>query len=462
MIAESSTRRVFLRNLGVSLALPNLESLAGKTGSGASIPLRLGFAYVPNGVIMENWRPSKLGRQFDFPTSLQPLEESRRDFQILSGLDHTKANANGDGGGDHARASATFLTGCQARKTSGKDIKLGVSVDQVAAQAIGHATKLPSLELSCDGSRRSGKCDSGYSCAYQYNLSWKSESIPVPAESNPRSVFERLFGQAEFSQDRKAASRRIKTAGSVLDFVLEDARKMKSRLGYEDRQKLEEYFSSVREVETRIRSKDGASESFADVESPEGIPNAYRDHVRSMFDMMTLAFRADLTRISTFLLAHDGSNRSFREIGVPEGHHSLSHHRDDPVKIRKLSRIDRFYCEQFAYFLKRLSGFREKDGSRLLDHCMIVYGGGISDGNRHRHVDLPVLLAGGKAHGLKTGRHFDYSGKKTKFSPTEIEEIERTKDGFGIPMANLHLGLLEKMGVKANSLGDSTGIARDF
>ena len=460
MISADLSRRSFLRGLGVSLALPGFESLAKVEPK--SIPLRMGFAYVPNGVIMENWRPEQLGNGFAFPSALKPLEKMKGDFQILSGLDHTKANANGDGAGDHARASATFLTGCQARKTAGKDIRLGVSVDQVAAESIGKKTKLPSLELSCDAARGSGKCDSGYSCAYQYNLSWKNESVPVPAESNPRLAFERLFGQSQLGVDRKAVRRRVGQDKSVLDFVLEDAKKMKGRLGYDDQEKLEEYLDSVREVESRISGSLPKQDEYSDLQRPKGIPGNYRDHIRTMFDLMALAYRSDLTRISTFLLAHDGSNRSFREIGVPEGHHSLSHHRDDPVKMRKLSNIDRFYCEQFAYFVTKLAGFKESDGSRLLDHCMVVYGSGISDGNRHRHVDLPVLLAGGKAHGLKTGRHHDFSGKMASLTPDEKEEIDRSKAGYGIPMSNLHLGLLAKMGVRVDRLGDSTGIADSF
>ena len=460
MISTDLSRRTFLRGFGVSLALPGFESLA-KDGV-RSVPLRMGFAYVPNGVIMENWRPKHLGTDFSCPSALKPLDKMKKDFQVLSGLDHTKANANGDGGGDHARASATFLTGCQARKTAGKDIRIGVSVDQVAAQSIGKKTKLPSLELSCDAARGSGKCDSGYSCAYQYNLSWKNESVPVPAESNPRSAFERLFGQAQSGSDAKALRRRVALDKSVLDFVLEDAKKMKGRLGYDDKEKLEEYLESVREVESRISGSLDNHEDFSDLKRPEGIPHSYKEHIRSMFDLMALAYRSDITRISTFLLAHDGSNRSFREIGVPEGHHSLSHHRDDLEKMRKLSNIDRFYSEQFAYFINKLSSFKESDGSRLLDHCMILYGSGISDGNRHRHVDLPVLLAGGKAHGLKTGRHHDFSGKMASLSPGEKEEINRSKEGYGIPMSNLHLGLLARMGVQTDRLGDSTGIADSF
>ena len=415
-----------------------------------SIPLRMGFAYIPNGVIMENWKPVDLGKGFSLPSTLQPLKNRKHDIQVLSGLDHIKANANGDGGGDHARANATFLTGCQARKTAGSNIKVGKSVDQIAASQIGGYTKLPSLELSTDQSRRSGKCDSGYSCAYQFNLSWKTESMPMSPESNPRLVFERLFGKTELKGDTKATAKRLQHDQSILDFVLDDANKLMRRAGKDDREKLDEYLGAVRELEKRIEHNEYNQQKIPEDQLPEGIPHTYKEHLRLMFDMMALAYQTDTTRVSTFLLAHDGSNRSFNEVGVAEGHHSLSHHRDSNSKKEKLAKIDRFYVEQFSYFLEKLSNIKEHDGSPLLDHCMILYGGGISDGNRHRHVDLPVLLAGGKAHGLQTGRHHDFSSGRYK------SESKFSKDGVGTPMTNLHLGLLQKMGVDADQIGDST------
>ena len=433
------TRRSILRGLGVSLAIPSLESFA--VGGVSGIPLRMGFTYIPNGVIMDEWRPLETGPLKSLPNSLQPLQNHTADFQVISGLNHTKAYANGDGGGDHARANATFLTGCQARKTAGKDIKVGVSVDQIAADAIGNRTKLRSLELSCDGVRRSGKCDSGYSCAYQYNLSWKTESMPMVPESNPRLVFERLFGNASSPTDRKGQLKRRVLNKSILDFALQGASNFNKRLGKLDQEKLSEYFTSVRELEKRIEREEKNWEKLPDLKSPVGIPENYRAHLRLMFDMMVLAFQSDSTRISSFLLAHDGSNRSFRDIGVPEGHHSLSHHKNDPEKIKKLAKIDQFYSEQFAYFIDKLSTTQEIDGSRLLDHCMIVFGGGISDGNRHRHSDLPVLLAGGSSHGLTTGRHVDYEG---------------------VPMTNLYLGMLDRAGVQASQVGDSSGLIKDL
>jgi hypothetical protein len=390
---------------------------------------------------MDEWRPKETGPLKSLPNSLSPLQKHSADFQVISGLNHTKAYANGDGGGDHARANATFLTGCQARKTAGKDIKVGVSVDQIAADAIGDRTKLRSLELSCDGVRRSGKCDSGYSCAYQYNLSWKTESMPMVPESNPRLVFERLFGNASSPTDRKGQLERRALNKSILDFALQGASNFNKRLGKLDQEKLSEYFTSVRELEQRIEREEKNWEKLPELETPVGIPDNYRSHLHLMFDMMVLAFQSDSTRISSFLLAHDGSNRSFRDIGVPEGHHSLSHHKNDPEKIKKLAKIDHFYSEQFAYFIDKLSTTQEIDGSRLLDHCMIVFGGGISDGNRHRHSDLPVLLAGGSSYGLTTGRHVDFQG---------------------IPMTNLYLGMLDRAGVQASQVGDSSGHIKDL
>ena len=439
MTSSKITRRSILRGLGVSLAIPSLESFA--VGGVSGIPLRMGFTYIPNGVIMDEWRPLETGPLKSLPNSLQPLQNHTADFQVISGLNHTKAYANGDGGGDHARANATFLTGCQARKTAGKDIKVGVSVDQIAADAIGDRTKLRSLELSCDGVRRSGKCDSGYSCAYQYNLSWKTESMPMVPESNPRLIFERLFGNASSPTDRKGQLKRRALNKSILDFALQGASNFNKRIGKLDQEKLSEYFTSVRELEKRIEREEKNWEKLPDLKSPVGIPENYRAHLRLMFDMMVLAFQSDSTRISSFLLAHDGSNRSFRDIGVPEGHHSLSHHKNDPEKIKKLAKIDQFYSEQFAYFIDKLSTTQEIDGSRLIDHCMIVFGGGISDGNRHRHSNLPVLLAGGSSHGLTTGRHVDYEG---------------------VPMTNLYLGMLDRAGVQASQVGDSSGLIKDL
>jgi hypothetical protein len=355
---------------------------------------------------------------------------------VLSGLAHTRARANGDGAGDHARANATFLTGQQARKTAGADIRIGVSVDQVAAQQIGRATRLPSLELSCDKARLSGACDSGYSCIYQYNISWRSESVPMPGEANPRAVFERLFTDAG-AEGTESAARRQAYRQSILDLVWEDAATLQGKLGATDRRKLDEYMTAVREVEVQIeQSEKFARQSGTALAKPDGIPPQYADHLRLMYDLLALAFQTDTTRIATFMVAHDGSNRGYPQIGVPEGHHDLSHHGNDPEKKAKIARINRFHLEQFAYFLGKLSTLREGAGS-VLDNSMIVYGSAIADGQRHTHHDLPVLLAGRGGGTLQSGHHLRY--------PPET------------PMTNLFLSLLDRMGAPRERFGDSTG-----
>lgn len=427
------SRRHFLKSIAATLALPSFESLAATTRTAAVHPTRLGFVYLPNGVNLEKWLPTGKGRDFQLSESLQPLAGLRDRFSVLRHLDHDKAFANGDGAGDHARANATFLTGCQARKTAGADIQIGVSVDQLAARQIGHHTRLSSLELSTDPPRRSGHCDSGYSCAYQFNLSWIDENTPAPAERDPRLVFEKLFG----SGNAKADAERRAYRKSILDFVHDDARRMQRRLGSTDRGKMDEYLTAVRDIESRIERAEKFRFEVPEDQRPTGVPESYREHIRIQFELMALAFETDSTRIATFMLAHDGSNRPFPEIGVHSGHHELSHHRNDPAHLAQIARIDAFYVEQFAAFLLRLKNTPEGDGN-LLDRSMIVYGGGIADGNRHNHNDLPVILAGGGNGQLRPGRL--------------VEAAE------GTPMTNLHLSLLDKMGVQAERIGDSTGV----
>jgi hypothetical protein len=326
---------------------------------------------------------------------------------------------------------ASFLTGRQARKTSGADIRVGVSVDQLAAQKLGGATRFPSLEIGCEGGRSAGNCDSGYSCAYSSNLAWRTESTPVAKETNPRLVFERLFA-------RPGGDRRDRYKVSLLDFVAEDAARMKMRLGSTDVRKLDEYLSGVREIEKRLLrvEKEAAPAGKAPVVSPTGIPKNYEEHLRLMADMLVLAFQSDLTRFATFVFANDGSNRSYRDIGVPEGHHDLSHHGRLKVKQAKIQQINQFHVTQLAYLLKKLKSVQEGERS-LLDNCMIVYGSGISDGNRHNHDDLPVLLAGKGGGTLKTGRHVRYPRNT--------------------PLTNLYLAMLDRVGVSVPSFGDSTG-----
>ena len=437
------SRRTFLRGVGAAVTLPALEAMlpVKAFGGGDSVvaktfPKRLAFVYIPNGANMADWTPKATGADYELPFILESLKPFQKDFQIITGLAHDKARPHGDAAGDHARASATFLTGCQARKTAGADIKVGVSVDQIAAEKIGRLTSLPSLELSAERERRAGNCDSGYSCAYQFNLSWKTESTPMPPEADPRMVFERLFSSNVAGGTAESRAARLRYRKSILDFVAEDATRLKKNLGHTDQRKLDEYLTAVREIEMRIEQSEKFAATLPEYTKPTGIPRDNEQHLRLMFDLMTLAFQTDTTRIATFLLAHDGSNRAYPSIGVSEGHHDLSHHGDDETKKQKIAKINHFHAEQFAYFLEKLKMAKE-DGGSLLDNCMIVYGGGISDGNRHNHDNLPIILAGGGGGTLQPGRHVCFDRET--------------------PMTNLYLSLLDRMGVHAERVGDSTG-----
>src|SRR6185503_7850856 len=326
-------RRTFLKGLGTAIALPMFETMLPATSLAASgatmvktLPRRMAFVYVPNGANMADWTPATVGSDFELPYILDPLKPHQKDFLVLSGLAHDKGRPNGDGPGDHARASATFLTGCTARKTPGADIKVGISVDQVAAQRLGDRTRLPSLELGTDKARLAGNCDSGYSCAYSYNISWRTESTPMPPEVNPRLVFDRLFGNGNAGEMDEARIKRDLYRKSILDFAMEDARQLQKNLGYTDRRKLDEYLTAVRELEQRIERANGFPTDLPEYARPQGIPRNYEEHLRLMFDLLALAFQTDTTRISTYILAHDGSNKQYPFIGVRDGHHDLSHH----------------------------------------------------------------------------------------------------------------------------------------
>jgi hypothetical protein len=448
------SRRQFLRGVGVTMALPLFEStLPGRlraasaplakgapglatTASGA--PLRMAFVYIPNGVHQDNWWPTDEGRAFQLGKTMEPLAPLKSSLQVLGGLNHQNAKAGNDGAGDHARANATFLTGARARKTDSADIQVGVSVDQVAAQQIGHLTRFSSLELSCDSVRKSGRCDSGYSCAYQYNLSWRSPSVPMTPEPNPRLVFERLFGSG-VGVDRQANFRqRQATQKSLLDFVMEDTKSLQTQLGLSDRAKLDEYLTGVREIEQRIER----TESFGAlpdprVDAPAGIPGDFGEHMDIMFDLLAMAFETDSTRVATLLLAGDGSNRAYPQIGIAEGHHYCSHHRNDADLMGKIARIDRYYMEHFARFLKRLDQTKDVDGRSVLHNSMIVYGSGNADGNRHTHDNLPVILAGAGGGTLQSGRHVKLGGR---------------------PMSDLFLSMTDRLGVQGiERIGDSSG-----
>ena len=441
-------RRTFLRGLGTAIALPMLEAMvpgmalaARAAGASSSAPRRMAFVYVPNGANMADWTPALEGSDFELPSTLEPLQAHRRDLQVLTGLAHDKAKPNGDGPGDHARASATFLTGCQAKKTNGADIKVGISVDQLAAGKIGNQTRFASLELGCDRGQQVGNCDSGYSCAYSFNVAWKNPSTPVPAEINPRQVFDRLFASGSKDEVVENRARRDLYHKSILDFALEDARRLQSNLGATDRRKLDEYLTAVREMEQRIEQAQQFAATLPDFHTPKGIPKDYEQHIRLMYDLLALAFQTDSTRISTFIVAHDGSNRPYPFIGVSDGHHDLSHHGGKEEKKSKIAKINRFHITQFAYFLQKLKAVKEGEGT-LLDNCMIVYGSGIGDGNRHNHNDLPVLLAGHGGGSLQPGRHVKF---------------ERDT-----PMANLYLSMMERVGAPTERLGDSTGLLKNI
>lgn len=431
------SRRTVLRGAGTALALPWLEAMAGGSAWGVppakTLPRRMAFLYVPNGSHMVDWTPTKEGSGFDLPYILQPLASVNNDLLVLTGLTADKARPHGDGGGDHARAMAAFLTGCQPRKTDGSGIRAGISVDQVAASAMGGQTRLASLEIGCDPSAHAGNCDSGYSCVYSSTISWRSATTPMPKEVNPKLVYDRLFG---VPGDTSRALGDLKRR-SLLDLVREDVTTLRARLGSPDQRKLDEYLTSIRDIELRMeRAGQLPRLTPPGYPRPGGVPAGYEEHVRILCDLLVLAFQTDMTRICTFVLANEGSNRPYPFIGVPEGHHDLSHHGNDPRKQAKIREINRFHIRQFAYLLGKLKAISEA-GRTLLDQCMIVYGSGNSDGNRHNHDDLPILLAGRGGGTIQPGRHLRYARET--------------------PLNNLWLAMLDRLGMTIPSLGDSTG-----
>jgi len=441
-------RRTALRGMGAAMSLPWLEAMVpggmsriGSTVHAASAttttPLRTAFVFIPNGVDPEVWHPTGEGRDYELSSSLAPLAPLREKFSVLSGLAHHNAKALGDGPGDHARSAACFLTGAHPYKTAGRDIEVGISVDQVAANAVGGRTHLPSLEIGCEPALQSGNCDSGYSCAYSANISWRTSRQPNLKEIRPREVFERLFGFGPAHENERARDRRMRTRRSILDFVRADARRLDASLGLEDRHRMDEYRESVRAVEKRIEMIEQASfdpEAFHSIRPVKGVPADYREHVQLMNDMLVLAFRLDQTRIASFMLANEGSNRQFPSIGVSEGHHHLSHHKGDMAMIEKIRSINRFQNEMLLDLLTKLDSVEER-GSTLLDNSMVLYGSAIADGNRHNHDDLPLILAGGGAGTLDPGRHVRYEG--------------------GTPLSNLFVSMLQRMGVETEQFGDS-------
>ena len=441
---KSLPRRTFLRGLGTTLALPLLDamvpalSLAKSTA--ASPVMRLGFVYVPNGIIMDRWTPIGEGTEFQFSPTMQPLEPFRDRMLVLSGLAQENGRGLGDGNGDHARAGATWLTGVHPKRTGGADIHAGVSADQIAARELGQTTQLGSLEIGLESPALAGECDNGYSCAYTNTISWRSPTTPNPMEISPRAVFERLFGDGD-STDPAARLASLNEERSILDYVTGDVDRLESGLGTSDRGKLTEYLEAIRDIERRIQKAEEQNSTMTvpNMQRPSAIPEEFEDHARLMMDLMVIAYQTDMTRVVSCMLAREGSNRSYRSIGVSDGHHSITHHDGDPVKIEKVSKINSLHVQVFVYLLQKMQATLDGDGT-LLDHSMILYGSGLSDGNLHMHDQLPLALVGGGCGQIKGGRHLRF--------PKEKET----------PMNNLLLTMLSKAGLHPTAqLGDSTG-----
>jgi hypothetical protein len=429
-------RRAFLRGTGVTLALPFLDAMVPALSAAAKQPSRLGFVYVPNGATMSKWQPDGEGALAELPPTLSPLEPLKDQVVIPIGLSHKQAEAFGDGNGDHSRAGTVFLSGVHPKRTEGADVRAATTVDQIAAQELGKDTRLRSLEMAMEQVYLIGNCDNGYSCAYTNSISWRTPTDPNPMETNPRVIFQRLFGDGGNAAERQA---RMRDDKSLLDFVNAGISRLQQRLGTADRNVVSDYLDSVREIERRIqvaeRQGDGES-SLTLPERPVGVPESYEDHAKLMFDLAALAFRADITRVFTFTLGKEQTNQAYPQAGVNDSHHAISHHQNDPVKLEKAHKINKYHVELLAYFLEKLKGTPEGDGN-LLDRSLVLHGGGISDSNAHSHTNLPLALIGGGNGSLKGGRVLRY--------PIET------------PMNSLHLALLEKLGVRMDKFGDAAG-----
>ena len=435
---KALARRTFLRGAGAAVALPFLDSMIPAFATAATTPkppVRMAFFYVPNGVDLRNWSLGYEGNLDKMSRILQPLEPYRQDINVLGNLTHNAGRALLDGPGDHGRCSASYLTGVQPRKTMA-DIKAGVSFDQIVGKHVGAGTSFNTLELGLEDARQAGDCDSGYSCAYTNNLAWRAESQPLPPTLNPRALFERLFGE-DAAMTPEARRHRNLYRRSVLDLVSEDAKRLAQDLGPTDQRKLDEYLSSIREIELQIARADKDSIQIdPGFDKPYGIPADFAEHFSLMTNMLTVAFQANLTRVATFLVTREGTSRAYREIGIPDGHHPLTHHRGQEELMEKVSRINTYHVQQFAGWLGKLKAVKEGD-SNLLDNSMIVYGAGLADGNKHSHEDLPTVIAGRGGSHFQTGRSIVYR-KET-------------------PMCNLFLTMMDRMGVPTEHFGDSSG-----
>jgi hypothetical protein len=437
------SRRTVLRGIGTTLALPLLDSmipaLTAQTRTAANPLPRVGFVYVPHGAVMDKWTPAATGADFELGPILSPLDQHRNQVLVLSNLAHHQADALGDGGADHSRATATWLNGVHAKKTEGEDVRAGTTVDQMAAEKIGQETRFPSLELGTeDMTGLIGACDVGYSCAYMNTISWRTPTTPLPMEINPRAVFERLFGEGGTIPERLA---RLNEDRSILDQITSQVPRLQKGLGPRDRVRMEEYLDNIREIERRIQiAEKQAGEQVAVPNAPVGVPDSYEEHVGLMYDMLAVAYQADMTRVFTFMMARELSQRSYPQVGVSDPHHATSHHQNNPEKLAKLVKIQNYHLTLFARFLNKLKATPDGDGS-LLDHTTLLYGSCLSNSDLHTHNPLPLLLAGGGAGTLQGGRHLKYA--------------ENT------PMSNLLLTVLHKVGVPADKVGDSTGPLTD-
>jgi Protein of unknown function (DUF1552) len=449
MISTSQTlpRRTFLRGLGATLALPMLDAMRPTLSALApsEAPIRLGYVYTPNGIVGAcdksprpfMWTPKSAGSNFEFAPTMKALEPFREHLNVVSGLAQVTGRALGDGPGDHARATATFLTGVHPYKTGGADFRLGISADQIAAKALGAYTQLSSLELGLEPQPLAGNCDSGYTCAYM-SMSWRGPNSPLPAEINPRAVFERLFGDGD-STDPEVRARRLEKQKSVLDYVSGSLARLQQRLGSGDRRKIEEYLEAVRDIERRIALAETQSRTLQVpvLDRPGSVPDDYLQYSKLMIDLQVAAWQTDMTRVASFMLGRDGSNRAYREIGISDGHHSISHHQGDEERLDKLIKIDELHVSMFAYLLKRLQETRDGDGT-LLDHSLVVFGSSISESNIHTHDDLPIVLAGTANRQIAGNRHLVY--------PKET------------PLNNLFLNMFDLAGIpQVDGFGDSTG-----
>ncbi|MBM3738682.1 MAG: DUF1552 domain-containing protein [Acidobacteria bacterium] len=429
------SRRTLLHGAGAAIALPLLDAmrpaLAAPSKTGPQ-PRRTAVVYVPNGIVMKDWKPEATGPDFTFTRILKPLEPFRRDLTVLSGLaNHAASKARGGG---HAKATGSFLSGTPPKYTAGADVQAGVTFDQVAAARWSAETRVASLQIGCEDARMVGNCDTGSSCAYTNSLSWKDPNTPLAVEVNPRSVFERLFGTVDPSLAPEVRARRALYRKSILDSTRESAQKLAAGLGPDDKRKVDEYLTGIREVEQRIAAAE-RDPVTPPIGKPSGIPFEYRDYVKLMFDLQVAAFQSDLSRVSTMMLGREGSVRVYPEIGVPDPHHPLTHHRGHPDFIEKVTKINCFHVELFAYFLDRLKSTPDGEGN-LLDHSLILYGSALSDGNAHSNTDLPLVLAG-HAGGLAGGRHVAAAA--------------------GTPVANLFVDMLNRAGLETGSFADSTG-----